>query len=263
MRRFVAVLLSVFAVAATGVVGFALAGPAQQKAIAVTDVTVHAGEYYFTLDKTTAPVGVVNFHLINDGDVSHDFSIAGQKTPIIDKGQTATLSVNFSQPGNFGYICTVGEHAVYGMTGNFTITGQAVTTVVTSNGTTVTQTTTPPPPPVLPVKATVNVALKEFKIGLTQRTKVKVKRHGKTVSIYKTVNVRSLKANNGRVKFLVRNVGKLPHNFVINQQQTPVLKPKGKATLTVSFTHGGGYHFECSITGHAQAGMKGNLRIAG
>jgi plastocyanin len=147
MRRFVAVLLSVFAVAATGVVGFALAGPAQQKATAVTDVTVHGGEYYFTLDKTSAPVGVVNFHFVNDGDVSHDFSIAGQKTPIIDHGQTATLTVNFSQPGNYGYICTVGEHAVYGMTGNFQITGQAVTTVVTSNGTTVTQTTTPPPPP--------------------------------------------------------------------------------------------------------------------
>src|SRR6476646_10271532 len=119
MRRFVAVLLSVFAVAATGVVGFALAGPAQQKATAVTDVTVHGGEYYFTLDKTSAPVGVVNFHFVNDGDVGHDFSIAGQKTPIIEKGQTATLSINFSQPGNYGYICTVGEHAVYGMTGNF------------------------------------------------------------------------------------------------------------------------------------------------
>ena len=262
MRRFVAVLLSVFAVAATGVVGFALAGPSKQAAVTVTDVTVHAGEYYFTLDKSSAPVGVVNFHLINDGDVTHDFSIAGQKTPVVGPGGTATLTVNFSQPGNYGYICTVGEHAVYGMSGNFQITGQSVTTVVTSNGTTVTQTTTPPPPPALKVKATVNVALKEFKIVLTQRAKVRVKKHGKFVTAFKNVNVHSLKANNGRVKFVVRNIGKLPHNFVINQQQTPVLKPKGKATLTVSFTHGGSYHYECSITGHAQAGMKGNLKIA-
>lgn len=261
MRRFVAVLLSVFAVAATGVVGFALAGPAQHKAIAVTDVTVHGGEYYFTLDKSSAPVGIVNFHFINDGDVSHDFSIAGQKTPIIDKGQTATLSVNFSQPGNYGYICTVGEHAVYGMSGNFTITGQAVTTVVTSNGTTITQTTAPPPPPVRPIKATVNVALKEFKIVMTQRAKVRVKKGGKFVTVFKNVPVRSLKASNGRVKFLVRNIGKLPHNFVINQQQTPVLSPKKGTTLIVTFANGGSFHYECSITGHAQAGMKGNLKI--
>jgi uncharacterized cupredoxin-like copper-binding protein len=262
MRRFVAVLLSVFAVAATGVVGFALAGPAQQKAIAVTDVTVHGGEYYFQLDKTAAPVGIVNFHFINDGDVGHDFSIAGQKTPIIEKGQTATLSVNFSQPGNYGYICTVGEHAVYGMTGNFTITGQASTTVVTSNGTTVTQTTTPPPPAVLPIKATVNVGLKEFKIVMTQRAKVRVKKGKKFVTKLKTVNVHSLKASGGRVKFVVRNIGKLPHNFVINQQQTPVLSSKKGTTLIVSFPSKGTFHYECSITGHAQAGMKGNLKVS-
>jgi uncharacterized cupredoxin-like copper-binding protein len=263
MRRFVAVLLSVFAVAATGVVGFALAGPTQHSATTVTNVTVHAGEYYFTLDVNSAPAGQVHFHVVNDGQVEHDFSIAGQKTAIISPGGSADLTINFSQPGNYGYICTVGEHAVYGMTGNFTVTGQATTTVITTGGTTVTQTTTTPTPPKPPIKATVNVALKEFKIAITKRAKVRVKKGKRFVFVYKNVAVHSLKASNGRVKFLVRNIGKLAHNFVINQQQTPVLSPKKSSTLVVTFTNAGNYHFECSITGHAAAGMKGNLKITG
>jgi uncharacterized cupredoxin-like copper-binding protein len=258
MRRFVAALLSVFAVAATGVVGFALAGPAQHNATTVTDVTVHMGEYYFTLSAGSAPAGTVVFHVTNDGDLGHDFAIAGQKTAILEKGQSANLTVNFSQPGGYNYLCTVGEHAIYGMSGNFQITGQATTTVITTNGTTVTTSSTAPTPPPPPIRATVNVSLKEFRIILTQKKKVKVRKGKKTVTVTKNVVVKS--APNGRVRFVVKNIGKLPHNFVINQQQTAVLASKKGQTLVVTFAKGR-FPFECSITGHAAAGMKGTLKV--
>jgi len=259
MRRFVAVLLSVFAVAATGVVGFALAGPVRHQAATVTDVSVHMGEYYFTLDKSSAPAGTVVFHVVNDGDLGHDFAIAGQHTPVIEKGQTATLTVNFNAAGGFNYVCTVGEHAVYGMTGNFQITGGGGgTTVVTTNGTTVVNTTPPPPPP--KITANLKVTEKEFKILITQAKKVRVKKGRKTVTVTKDVPVKSVPA--GRVRFAVRNVGKLPHNFVIGTTQTSVLKSKQAQTVTATLTTKGAQHFECSITGHAAAGMKGNLKIS-
>jgi len=240
MRRFVAVLLSVFAVAVTGVVGFALAGPAQQKATAVTNITVHAGEYYFDLSATTAPAGQVVFTVFNDGDISHDFQIAGQRTPILEKGQSATLTVNFTQAGLFNYLCTIGEHAIYGMQGQFTVTGAATTTVV--NGTTVT--TTQPPPPAPKVKATVKVTESEFKIKLTN-TK------GKAIK----------SVPHGRIKFIVTNKGKLPHNFVSNKQQTLVLASKKSQTITINFAKKGSYGYLCSITGHAALGMKGKLKV--
>jgi uncharacterized cupredoxin-like copper-binding protein len=258
MRRFVAALLSVFAVAATGVVGFALAGPAQHNARTVTDITVHMGEYYFTLSAPSAPVGTVVFHVTNDGDLGHDFAIAGQKTAILEKGQSANLSVNFSQPGGYNYLCTVGEHAIYGMAGNFQVTGQATTTVITTNGTTITTSSTAPTPPPPPIRATVNVAEKEFRIILTQKKKVKVRKGGKTVTVTKNVVIKSVPA--GRVRFVVKNIGKLPHNFVINQQQTAVLAAKKAQTIVVTFNKGR-FPYVCSITGHAAAGMKGTLRV--
>jgi plastocyanin len=244
MRRFVAVLLSVFAVAATGVVGFALAGPAEHNARTVTDVTVHMGEYFFSLSSQSAPVGTVVFHVTNDGDVGHDFQIAGQTTPVIEKGQTATLTVNFTSPGQYNYLCSVGEHAIYGMAGQFQVTGQATTTVITTNGTTITTTSTAPTPPPPPIKATVKVALKEFRIILTTTKGKKLK-----------------SVPHGRIKFIVKNIGNLPHNFVSNKQQTAVLAHNKSQTITITYSKKGNYGYLCSITGHAAAGMKGKLKV--
>jgi uncharacterized cupredoxin-like copper-binding protein len=102
------------------------------------------------------------------------------------------------------------------------------------------------------------VAEKEFRIILTQKKKVKVRRNGKTVTVTKNVVVKSVPA--GRVRFVVKNIGKLPHNFVINQQQTAVLAAKKAQTIVVTFNKGR-FPYVCSITGHAAAGMKGTLRV--
>ena len=95
MRRLTLLLVSVFALGAMAAAGLALAGPVATTggtaARATTNVTVHMGEFYYTLDKEEALTGTVIFTVINDGDVGHDFLIDGNKTPIIEKGQTTVL----------------------------------------------------------------------------------------------------------------------------------------------------------------------------
>jgi len=138
MRRCAVALLAAAAVG-TAVAGSSFAG-AQ-----ATGVTVHMGEYYFNLSQNSAPVGAVVFTVVNDGTIQHDFSIAGKTTPLLNPGQTATLTVDFTHAGSNPYLCDVGEHAVQGMQGVFTIAG-----------------TTPAPKPT----ATVKVTEREFKITL-------------------------------------------------------------------------------------------------
>jgi plastocyanin len=200
-------------------------GPRGGKQV-TTNVTVHMTEFQFALSQSEVPVGRVVFTVINDGDETHDFQIAGSKTPLLARGQRATLTVNFTQPGSFNYICTVGEHAINGMTGFLAVVGQG-------------QTTTPTPTPT----ATYRVTLSEFRIRIRNSS-------GRLVS--------SLRP--GTVRFNVTNVGRLPHNFVINRRQTPVLRRNGRATLIVTFGRGS-FRYICSIAGHPAAGMRGTLRV--
>jgi uncharacterized cupredoxin-like copper-binding protein len=261
MRRFAVVLLLCLAVTGTAVAGFSFAGVLSPKATRdVTNVTVHAGEYYFTLSQTTVPAGTVNFTIINDGDVTHDFQIGGKITPTLSKGGTATLSVNFDKAGQYPYLCTIGEHAIYGMQGYLTVTGGTTTSTTTTSTTTTAATTTTPAPTTVPVSE------KEFKISLPSTSKKVayykwVKVNGKRVhkKFFKVVTtLKPVKA--GPVHFVVTNNGKIPHNFVIDNAQTLVLPAGGSGSVDVDLAPGK-YTFECSITGHAALGMKGTLVV--
>ncbi len=97
---------------------FAGARPALQ---ASTTVRVAATEYKFTLSRHSAPHGVVVFKVTNKGRLKHDFKIAGKKTPLLRHGQAATLKVTLTK-GRHKYICTVKNHAFYGMKGVFKAT---------------------------------------------------------------------------------------------------------------------------------------------
>jgi uncharacterized cupredoxin-like copper-binding protein len=85
-------------------------------------VTVTATEFKFKLSKTKLAPGTHTFRLKNAGRVPHDFKIKGKKTPIIAGGKSAALTVRFTKPGKYRYICTVPGHAAAGMKGTFTIT---------------------------------------------------------------------------------------------------------------------------------------------
>jgi len=62
------------------------------------------------------------------------------------------------------------------------------------------------------------------------------------------------------VRFVVKNIGKLGHNFVIGNGQTTVLKPGKSQTINVTLAKGK-RKYVCSITGHAAAGMRGTLTV--
>ena len=85
-----------------------------------TAVTVTATEFHFKLSKTSVPHGSVTFTVVNKGKLSHDFKIAGKKTPLIKPGKSAKLTVTLKK-GKSAYLCTVPGHAAAGMKGTLTV----------------------------------------------------------------------------------------------------------------------------------------------
>ncbi len=67
----------------------------------------------------------------------------------------------------------------------------------------------------------------------------------------------------GTVVFDVRNDGKLPHDFSFGSKGggTPLLSAGQSATLTVTFAKPGKYTFICTVEGHLESGMIGQLTV--
>jgi uncharacterized cupredoxin-like copper-binding protein len=86
--------------------------------------------------------------------------------------------------------------------------------------------------------ATVTVAASEFKFKLSTKS-----------------------AKPGTVTFKVTNKGTVQHDFKISGKKTPLISPGKSATLKVTFKKKGSYFYECTVPGHAAAGMKGNFKI--
>lgn len=64
------------------------------------------------------------------------------------------------------------------------------------------------------------------------------------------------------VRFVVRNRGAQPHDFVVKKKRTRILRPGQTQTLTVAFPKKGRFAFLCTISGHARLGMKGQFGVA-
>jgi len=79
-------------------------------------------EYAFNLDKTSVPAGCIQFVIVNNGTMLHNFDLQGQHVgTIIDVGKTDTWAVQLA-PGTYQYLRDVGEHANFGMLGTLTVT---------------------------------------------------------------------------------------------------------------------------------------------
>lgn len=89
-----------------------------------TRVSVSMFEMGFKLSQTKVPRGTVVFQVRNDGKLPHDFSFGsrGGGTPLLSPGQSSTLTVTFTKPGQYTYICTVEGHQESGMIGVLTVT---------------------------------------------------------------------------------------------------------------------------------------------
>ncbi len=140
------VLLAVMAVAGLAAGILVPGGGASSKAShatshskATTHVTVTATEFKFKLSKRSVPTGTVIFTVKNKGKISHDFKIAGKKTPLLPPGHSATLRVTFLKTGRYPYLSTVFGQASAGMKGVFSVvapTPSPTTTPATSAATT-------------------------------------------------------------------------------------------------------------------------------
>lgn len=97
------------------------ASNATSRSEATTRVAVIATDSKFRLSKRSAPTGTVIFSVTNAGKVSHDFKIAGKKTPLLTPRHSATLRVTFSKEGRYPYLSTVSGQASAGMKGAFVV----------------------------------------------------------------------------------------------------------------------------------------------
>ncbi len=91
-------------------------------AAAASTVNVSGTEFHFALSTQTVRKGTVTFKLTNNGGIPHNLRINGKQTPNIDPGETTTLKVNFTKPGNYPYLCTLPGHAAAGMKGVLKVT---------------------------------------------------------------------------------------------------------------------------------------------
>ena len=132
-------------------------------------MTVAATDFKFTLSKRNVPTGTVIFTVTNKGKISHDFKIAGKKTPLLSPGHSATLRVTFSKKGRYPYLSTVSGQAAAGMKGVFSVVA-AVAPTPTPHTSTTTAPYAPPTGPVGTANTTVTVDLFDRDFVLTPRT---------------------------------------------------------------------------------------------
>ena len=116
MKRFVIVVL--VAIAALPI---AIGAGATESTSATTALRVTGKEFSFALSRKSGPRGTFVFRFTNRGTLAHDFKIAGKKTPLIQSGKSATLTVKIAKQGRYPYLCTVPGHAAAGMKGVFVV----------------------------------------------------------------------------------------------------------------------------------------------
>lgn len=240
VRLFVLGLLAIAGLAAGVFAPFGLATTSSSSA--TVKITVKASEFKFALSKRSVPVGsTVVFTVINTGKISHDFKIAGKKTPTLNPGKQATLRVVFNKKGRFPYLCTLPGHAGAGMKGVF-----AVGVKPPAPGTTTVTPPPPPPPPPPPTstvpvgtaQTTVQVGMFEYRFELSQTT-----------------------IPSGQVTFVITNKGNEVHNFAIaGSRSGALLQPGQSETWTVALPPNT-YNVQCDVPFHVERGMVGTFTV--
>jgi len=199
---------------------------------ATTRVTVTATDSKFRLSKRSAPTGRVIFTITNKGKASHDFKIAGKRTPLLTPGHSATLRVAFSKKGRYPYLSTVSGQAAAGMKGIFVVVAHAPPTTSTTTSTTSTTTTVGNANTTVTVEMTDSSPPGNFKLSQT--------------------NVPS-----GTITFVITNKCNDLCSFDLEGIKAgAILKPGQSETWTVALAPGI-YHFHCDVL----PAMRGTLFV--
>lgn len=114
------------------------ASPAASPAAAAdsTDIEAAVGDFFVESSRTSFTVGeTYTFTVTNEGEMPHEFvveqagamdepiEVDGEAAEIesIEPGDTATLTVTFSEPGNYQLACHFGQHYQNGMALNIVV----------------------------------------------------------------------------------------------------------------------------------------------
>jgi len=85
---------------------------------AAQNVVARETEFKIALPKIAVHAGRVTFDVQNDGKIPHDLVVEGngieEKTPLLDAGESKTLSVDL-KPGTYDVYCSVPGHKQAGM----------------------------------------------------------------------------------------------------------------------------------------------------
>jgi plastocyanin len=84
-------------------------------------VTVGMTEFRFAFSTESVHTGTVTFDAMNNGGIPHNLHIDGMQTPNVDPGSSANVTVTFTKPGTYRYLCTLPGHAEAGMKGVLTV----------------------------------------------------------------------------------------------------------------------------------------------
>jgi plastocyanin len=204
-------------------------------------VTVVATEYHFALSKQYVPVGTVLFKVVNKGQITHNFLIAGKLTKKLNPGQSQTLKVVFKKKAKVAYFCTILGHAKLGMKGVFGVgvkVAKPKPPAPTTTTTTTTQTTTTSTATVGNTATTVQVGMFEYRFDLSAAS-----------------------VPSGQVTFVITNKGQETHNFTINGVKSgKIISPGETETYTVALP-AGTYGYQCDVPFHADRGMVGSFTV--
>ena len=103
----------------------------------------------FALDPATVELdeaGTYTFRFVNDGGTVHALEIEGhgveEETEEIDAGESAEVTVDLSEPGEYEMYCPVGNHRDEGMEGTVVVGGAGAGGTMTDETTTDDDTTT-------------------------------------------------------------------------------------------------------------------------
>ena len=88
-------------------------------------VDVALGEFTIEPSAIAVEPGSYTFHVVNDGGVVHALEIEGPSREVetgdLAPGESADLTVDFSEDGTYEIYCPVGDHRDRGMEGSITV----------------------------------------------------------------------------------------------------------------------------------------------
>ena len=132
MRRIVVLTGACLALAGCGGGGSSESADTNAGSASAPQQTVTISEKEFSLTPSSANVGragTVSFDVKNDGQIAHALEIEGKgvehETEEIQPGQSATLTVQLSQPGTYEMYCPIDGHEGKGMKGVIRIGGSS------------------------------------------------------------------------------------------------------------------------------------------